>query len=216
MVYISSSTEALDSDHTRYITSRIAQHARSMATGTRSLPTDSPVPYFQPIERGHMSEGELSDHSQRVVFLGDMQMSPCAVNVSLGGIKYHPLATEPDTYTGLADDYDTLFEARHGRGALDPVPLTNREMVTTSSVETIPTTLSTGMINSMTEVGPTYNGSLPSNQNKHVPVGTDLSVVEHRAVSPSSGHIIGEGATIFMDRTEIYVRCSRSTDGFVN
>ena len=34
-----------------------------MATGTRSLPTDSPVPYFQPIERGHMSEGGLSDRN---------------------------------------------------------------------------------------------------------------------------------------------------------
>ena len=32
-----------------------------MATGTRSLPTDSPVPYFQPIERGHVSEGIPSD-----------------------------------------------------------------------------------------------------------------------------------------------------------
>ena len=43
---VSSSTEALDSDHARYITCRITQHARSMATGTRSLPTESPVPYF--------------------------------------------------------------------------------------------------------------------------------------------------------------------------
>ena len=51
---VSSSTEALDSDHARYITHQIAQHARSMDTSTRSLPTDSPVPYFQPIERGHM------------------------------------------------------------------------------------------------------------------------------------------------------------------
>ena len=34
---VSSSTEALDSDHASYITSRITQHARSMATGTRSL-----------------------------------------------------------------------------------------------------------------------------------------------------------------------------------
>ena len=33
------------------------QHAKSMATGTRSLPTDSPIPYFQPIERGYMSKG---------------------------------------------------------------------------------------------------------------------------------------------------------------
>ena len=58
---VSSSTEVLDSKHARYITCRIAQHARSMATGTRALPTDSPVPYFQPIERGHMSEGRLGD-----------------------------------------------------------------------------------------------------------------------------------------------------------
>ena len=58
---VSSCTEALDSDHARYITSRITQHARSMAAGTRSLPTDSPVPYFQPLERGHVSEGVPSD-----------------------------------------------------------------------------------------------------------------------------------------------------------
>ena len=58
---VSSSTEALDSDHARFITSSIAQHARTMATSSRSLPTNSPVPYFQPIERGPMSEGRLSD-----------------------------------------------------------------------------------------------------------------------------------------------------------
>ena len=47
----------------RYITSRIAQHARSLATDTRSLPTDSPVPYFQqvPQERGQISKGVPSD-----------------------------------------------------------------------------------------------------------------------------------------------------------
>ena len=170
---VSSSTEALDSDHARYITRRIAQHVRSMAAGTRSLPTDSPVPYFQPIERGHMSEGGLSDYSQRVVFLIGMQTLPHADNVSSGGIKYHPLAT--DIYTGLADDYDTLFEARHGRGALDPVPMTNREMVTASPIGTTPTTLSTGMLSPMTEVGPTYNnGSLHPNEEECVPLGTDL------------------------------------------
>ena len=121
----------------------------------------------------------------------------------MGGIKYHPLATEADTYTGLADDYDTLFEARHGRGALDPAPMTNREMVTTSSIGTTPTTLGMGMINPMTEVGPTYNnGLLHPNQKECVPVGTDLSVMGHRAVSTSSGHIIGEGAAIFTDMME--------------
>ena len=67
---VSSSTEALDSDHAGYITSKITQHARSMATGTRSLPTDSPVPYFQPLERGHVSESVPSDiGSQKVHFM---------------------------------------------------------------------------------------------------------------------------------------------------
>ena len=60
---VSSSTEALDSDNARYITSRIAQHTWSLATGTRSSPTDSPVPYFQPIlhERGQTPEGMPGD-----------------------------------------------------------------------------------------------------------------------------------------------------------
>ena len=87
-----------------------------MATGTRSLPTDSPVPYFQLIERGHMSEGRLSDmDSQEAVFARGMQIPPLQVNpwetTELpGGIGYHPVVTEIDrvsTYTGL-DDYDTL------------------------------------------------------------------------------------------------------------
>ena len=54
-----------------------------MATGTRSLPTDSPVPYFQPIERGHVSEGGFSDiDSQGAVFLGGIQMPPCCVDLN--------------------------------------------------------------------------------------------------------------------------------------
>ena len=90
-----------------------------MATGTRSLPTDSPVPYFQPIERGNVSEGIPSD----IGSLGDaphggMQIPPYHANLGEipylppGGIKYHPVVSEPDrlsTYTGL-NDYDTLFE----------------------------------------------------------------------------------------------------------
>ena len=148
----SSSTEALDSDHARYITSRIAQHARSMATGTRSLPTDAPVPYFQPIERKHVSEGVPSD----IGSLGDaphrgMQILPHHANlgeishIPPGGIKYHPVS-EPDrlpTCTGL-DDYDTLFEARHGRGALDNMPGWSGEAIATSSIGMNPVTLSAG------------------------------------------------------------------------
>ena len=80
---VSSSTEALDSDHARYITSWIAQHARSMTTGTRSLPTESPVPYFQPVERGHMSEGVPSDiDSPRAMPHGGVQMPPHSANLN--------------------------------------------------------------------------------------------------------------------------------------
>ena len=115
---ISSSTEALESDHARYVTRKIVQHARSMATGTRSLPTDSPIPYFQPIERGYMSEG-----SQEGVYMTPY-VDPPEHTVNIGGTDYHSEITETDrvsTFTGL-DDYDTLLAARHGRGTLDPVP----------------------------------------------------------------------------------------------
>ena len=48
-----------------------------MATSTRSLPTDSPAPYFQPIERGRMSEGSLSDlGSQEATSAGGICMPP--------------------------------------------------------------------------------------------------------------------------------------------
>ena len=125
---ISSSTEALESDHARYVTRKIGQHARSMATGTRSLPTDSPIPYFQPIERGYMSEG-----SQESVY-ATPYVDPSEHKVNMGGTDYHSEITEIDrvsTFTGL-DDYDTLFAARHGRGALDPVPRVSEQMITTS------------------------------------------------------------------------------------
>ena len=130
---VSSSTEALDSDHARYITSRITQHARSMATGTRSLPTDSPVPYFQPLERGHVSEGVPSDvGSPEGALHGSVQMPSHCANSDVfpylpsGGIEYNPEVFDQErlsTYTGL-DDYDTLFEARHGRGAVNNIPKT--------------------------------------------------------------------------------------------
>ena len=139
---VSSSTEALESDHARYITRRIAQHARSMATGTQSLPTDSPVPYFQPIERGYMSEG-----SQEGVY-APPYVDPSEHTINIGGTDYHPDIIETDkvsTYTGL-DDYDTLFAARHGRGALDPVPRMSEQMIMTTSMGIMPPTMSMGLM----------------------------------------------------------------------
>ena len=178
---VSSSTEALDSDHARYITHRIAQHARSMATGTRSLPTYSPVPYFQPIERGHMSEGRLGDMgSQEAISVGGMHIPPQYVNPwetteLLEGIGYHPVVSEIDrvsTYTGL-DNYDTLFEARHGRGALDHAPRTSEQLIITSSMGITPTTLSAGfMVNPLDKVKPT-NDIEHSSQREHVSTTTD-------------------------------------------
>ena len=161
-----------------------------MATGTRSLPTDSPVPYFQPIERGHMSEGGLSDrYSPKAIFVGGVQMSSHDGNIPLGGTIYPPIGIEPGIYTGLHDDYDTLFEARHGRGALDPAPVTGQEVVSAPFGGIAPPPSSTGMIvNPRTEVRST-NVSLHPNQRECIPVGTDLSKMGQQVVSLSSAQV---------------------------
>ena len=113
-----------------------------MAAGTRSLPTDSPVPYFQPLERGHVSEGVPSDiGSPESPHHGSIQVPTHCANSDVflylpsSGIGYNPRIFEPDrlsTYTGL-DDYDTLFEARHGRGAIDSIPKSDEEVLAASS-----------------------------------------------------------------------------------
>ena len=137
------STEALDSDHARYITSRINQHARSMAAGTRPLPTDSPVPYFQPLEREHVSEGIPSDiGSPGGTLHGSVQIPPCHSNSDVfpylpsGGIECNPEVLEQgrlSTYTGL-NDFDTLFEARHGRGTVVNIPQTGERTLVVSPI----------------------------------------------------------------------------------
>ena len=192
---VSSSTEALKLDHARYITKRIAQHARSMDTGTRSLPTDSPVPYFQLIEKGYMSEG-----SQKGVY-APPYVNPWEQALNIGGNDYHPNASETDrvsTYTGL-DDYDTLFAARHGRGALDSVPRTGEQITMTTSMGITPPTMSTGlMVNPLDQMTPAHNIA-HSSQREQASIPKDP--LKHRVVSPSS-EIIGEAAAIFTDMTE--------------
>ena len=127
--------------------------------------------------------------------------------IPAGSIEYHPVVSESDrlsTYTRL-DDYDTLLEARHGREALDHMPRTSGEVITTSSRGMTPTTLSVGVIeNLMVRVRPISDSRPPpTNQRECVPMSADPSLMGHRVVSPiSSGHIIGEGAVIFMDMTE--------------
>ena len=52
------------------------------------------------------------------------------------GIEYDPGIVDQDklcTYTGL-NDYDTLFEARHGRGATDSEPISGKRVPATSPV----------------------------------------------------------------------------------
>ena len=147
--------------------------------------------------------------SQEAVFARGIRIPPQHVNLQgtteiPGGIGYHPVATESDrlsAYTGL-DNYDTLFEARHGRGALDHVPRKIEEVVVTSSMGITPTTLSTGLIvNPMDKVKPTFcNKPLHTSQREHVSMTTDP--FGHRVVSANSEHIIGEGAAIFTNMTE--------------
>ena len=176
-----------------------------MATGTKSLPTDSPVPYCHPYERGPMSEGRLSDvdpqEFTRSRYVPPQQVNPWEATELPGGIGYHPFVSGMDnvsTYTGL-DDYDTLFEARHGRGALDQVPRKNEEVTITSSVGVTPSISGAGLIvtpmgelTATVDIGPTrYRESVPKTTN---PLG-------HRVVSPGA-EIIGEDAAIFTDMTE--------------
>ena len=176
---ISSSTEALESDHARYVTRKIVQHAQAMATGMRSLPTDSPIAYFQPIERGYMSEG-----SQEGIY-ATPYIEPSEHTINVGGTDYQSEITETDrvsTFTGL-DDYDTLFAARHGRGALDPVPKMGGQIsITMAGLELI---------------NPKEKGmSIPGDM--HIEQKETLKL---QIASPSS-EIIGEGAAMFTDMTE--------------
>ena len=100
------------------------------------------------------------------------------------------------TYRGL-DNYDTLFEARHGRGALEQVPRMSEKKYT-SSMGVASHMLGTGV-----GVQSKYEKSIvdiePLHQNDHVPMMIDP--LTNRMVSPSSD-IIGEGAVIFTDMTE--------------
>ena len=198
---VSSSTEALESDHARYITRRIAQHARSMATSTRSLPTDSPVPYNQPIERGYASEGRLSDLGSQKGLYAPPFVNPIEKTVHVDGTDYHPNASETDkvsTYTGL-DDYGTLFAARHSRGSLDQVPVTSEQMIMTTSIGITTPVTSTGlMVNPLEKVMHTHDIA-HSSQREQASIPKDS--LKHRVVSPSS-EIIGEGAAVFTDMRE--------------
>ena len=158
-----------------------------MAAGTRSLPTDSPIPYSQLTERGYASEG-----SQEGVY-ATPYIEPSEHTINIGGTDYHTEITETDkvsTFTGL-DDYDTLFAARHGRGALDPVPAIGDQSFTTTLG--IPTPKAGPvLINPMERMMPTHGEVVLDQKEKVGP-----------QITPPSSEIIGEGAAIFTDMTEM-------------
>ena len=161
---------------------------------TRSLPTDSPIPYFQPVERGYMSEG-----SQEGVY-ATPYVDPSEHTINIGGTDYHSEITETDrvsTFTGL-DDYDTLFAAKHGRGALDPVPKVG-EQITTTSLGISPPMAGPELINPMERMMPIHGDAHPGQREQ---VSLTPETVKPQVASPSS-EIIGEGAAIFTDMTEM-------------
>ena len=91
-----------------------------------------------------------------------------------------------------------MFAARHGRGALDPVPRMSEQIITTTSLGIQPTITGPELINPMEKAMPTCEIMHP-NQRDQVSLSNEAS--QPRVVSPSS-EIIGEGAAIFTDMTE--------------
>ena len=183
---VSSSTEALDSDQARFVTKRIFQHARSMTTGTRSLPTNSLVPYIQPTDREYRSESGLSDrYSLRAPTAIDVCRSSC------------------DDYATVLHDYATLNEASYDTETIDIVPRVGAPVISTEVVPTTmggmtPVSSGTGIIrNPRTEIVSTSGSPL---QKKCIPMSAD------RVVFSSSSHIIGEGATVFTDMTDTMLK----------
>ena len=154
-----------------------------------------------------MSEGVPSDiGSPEGSLHGSMQIPHCRANsdvfpdLASGNTQYNPEVFEQDrisTYAGL-DDYDTLFEARHGRGAIDNIPKSGERTLVASSMGIPPTISSEGMTeNLMAGARPKHtpdSGHPPHNQREHVSVREVPSTTGHRVVSPvNSGHILGKG-----------------------
>ena len=73
--------------------------------------------------------------------------------------------------TGL-DDYDTLFAARHDRGALDPVPKVC-EQITTTSIGIPPPMAGPELINPMETMMPIHN-NVHSGQREQVSLTQEI------------------------------------------
>ena len=88
------------------------------------------------------------------------------------------------------DDYDTLFAARHGRGALDPVP-TFGDQTYKMSLDVPTPKAGPKLINPREQLMLTY-GEMVSKQKESRGLQT----------TPPGSEIIGEGAAVFTDMTE--------------
>ena len=126
------------------------------------------------------------------------------------GIEYDLRGVDQDklsTYTSL-DDYDALFEARHGRGSIDNVIVTGEKVPATSPVVIQTLATSKGVTeNIMTGERPKHTPDsgypLPSQKGQASVEEEYQSPAEHNVISPvGAGHILGEGAAIFTDMTE--------------
>ena len=133
----------------------------------------------------------MSEGSQEGIY-ATPYVDPSEHTTNMGGVDYHSEITEIDrvsTFTGL-DDYDTLFTARHGRGALDPVPkFGEQKSIVTPGIP--PPMAGPELINPMERMMPIHGDVHPDQREQ----------VKPQMASPSS-EIIGEGAAIFMDMTE--------------
>ena len=141
----------------------------------------------------------MSEGSEEGVY-ATPYVDPSEHTVNIGGTVYHSEITETDrisTFTGL-DDYDTLFAARHGRGALDPVPRVSEQTITTTSLGIPPPITGPELINPMERVMPARD-TMHSSQREQVSHPNDT--LQPQVVSPRS-EIIGEGAAIFTDMME--------------
>ena len=106
-----------------------------------------------------------------------MQIPPRHANSDIcpylpsSGIEYDPGIVDQNklsTYTGL-QNYDTLFEDRHGRGAIDSVPVSGERVPATSPVALPILTTSMGM---------TENIMIGARQNMLLTVNTSPLVKE--------------------------------------
>ena len=109
----------------------------------------------------------MSEGSQEGVYVTPY-VDPSEHTINIGGTDYHSEITETDrvsTFTGL-DDYDTLFAARHGRGALDPVPRVSEQIITTTSLGIPPPITGPELINPMEKVMPTHDIAHPKQRDQ--------------------------------------------------